>query len=274
LVVLAIVGCCLVGGLAIGITMLRSRSGGTTETEVTQRQTASFDVGFRPSVTITDVAGNVSVNPGPDGKVSVQATKRVANGPNAERILSGLQVNMVKGENAVTIETRGPSATPSASTPRPTSSSTSPTVDLALTVPVATQLTVEVGAGAVTIQRIAGQMRVTTISGAITVQDAVFAGASQFTTTTGDVTLDGEMVSASLLGAQAQTGRIALTLPAVFSGHLDARTDAGAVTVKGWSVPVTAVNGTGQQAVGDLRQESSDYITLRVTTGDITVAPR
>ncbi len=279
LATLALAGCCLVGGLGIGIAMLRSGSGGTTGTAVTQRQTTSFDVGFRPSVSIYDAAGSVSVTPGPDDKVGVQVTKRIANVPNAERILSDVQVSMTKGGNAVTIETRNASATPSTSASSPTASSptalsVSSTVALALTVPVATQLTVEVGAGNVTIQRIAGQMRVTTASGSITIQDAVFAGVSQLTTTTGNVTLDGEMASASLLGAQAQTGTITATLPALLNGHLDARAEAGTVTVTGWSVPVTRVNTAGAQAVGDLRPDPTDYITLRVTTGAISVAPR
>lgn len=273
---LVLIGCCLVG-LGVGIALLAACGWVTTSAtnEVTQHQTQTFDVGFRPTVVIDDTAGNVSLTPGQDGKVGVQVTKRVAAVPNAEGILSDLQVAMSKSANTVTIETHFASATPPAQAgASPTAASASPMVDLVLSVPVATQLTIEVGTGNVTIQRIAGQMRVTATTGSIQAQDAVFAGLSEFTLGTGSVTLDGEMTSASMLNAQVQTGSIALKLPAPISAHLDVRTQAGSVTIMGWPLPVTKVGDTGEQAVGDLKPGPTDYITLRVATGNITVATR
>lgn len=272
----ALISCCLVAGLGVGITLLASCGWSTTSStnEVTQRETKTFDVGFRPILVIHDTAGNVNVTPGQDGKVGVQVTKRIASGPNAERILGDLHVDMTQADNTLTIETSSASPTPPASGTSPTTASDSPAVDLALSVPVASQLMVEVGTGSVSVQQIAGQMQVTVTKGSIQAQDAVFSGVSQFTTGAGNVTLDGEMTSASMLQAQVQTGSISLKIPAPISAHLDARTQSGTVTVNGFHLPVTKVNGTGEQAVGDLKPGPTDYITLRVATGNITVAVR
>lgn len=275
LATLALLGCCLLAGLGVGVALLSSRGGASgPATVISQRQTKTFTVGFRPTLIIHDMAGNVNVKPGQDGKVEIQVTKSIANVPNAERILSDLHIDMSQADNSLTIEPRFPDATPSASGASPTGEGATPSVDLALSVPAATQLTVEVGTGNVALQQIAGQMRISTTTGNIQAQGAVIAGASQFTAGTGDVTLDGEMTSASLLDVQVQTGSIALMLPATIAAHLDARTQAGNVTVNGWSLSVTKVNGTGAQAVGDLRPGPTDYVTLRVGTGDITVAAR
>lgn len=274
---LAVVSCCALPGMAGGLVGPISPAAPAGTPEATQALAQSFAVGVRPTLVIHDAAGNVRLKPGPDGKVAVTATKRVRglSDADARRILGEMGVEMTQNANTITVAAHFPSdaaASPGATPGAGASGSLS--VDIDLTVPVASQITADVGTGNVTIQQIAGQMNVSTTVGDITAQNAVFAGASHFTATTGDIMLDGEMNSASLLEAQVTTGSITMWMPAVISAHLDARTDDGSISVKGWSVPISQQGASGAQAVADLRPGPTDFITLRVTTGNITFAAR
>jgi hypothetical protein len=258
-----VMGCVAFAVIGCGTTL------GGGPPEATQTLSRTFAVGQRPTLAIQDTAGNVTVTAGADGQVSVQVIKRVRDqsGAEAQRILNSVGVDMTQDGNTITVMTHFPSGG------TPTSGS-SPTVDIQITAPQASQLSADLGAGNVTIGRIAGQMNVTATAGNIEAQKAIFAGSSHFAATAGNITLDGEMNSASLLQAEVKTGNITLRLPAPISAHLDARTEVGAVTVSGWPIAVTRVGTTGAQAVGDLRPGPTDQITLRVSTGSITVGQR
>lgn len=260
---LVVVGCCTLPGVAADL-VPPFAAGGTPEATATASQT--FAVGMRPTLIIRDTAGNVTFAPGKDGQVVVTATTRVRDrsATDARRILGAVSVQMAQDGNTIGVATHFPSDI---------GPGDSPTVDLALAVPVATQINAEVTTGDVMIRQIAGQMNVTTTTGDITGQDAIIAGGSHFTTTTGNITLDGQMNSASLLQVKVGTGNIVLRMPPGIPGHLDALTDAGSITVKGWPITVEH-EGAGARAVGDLHPGPVDVIILRAGSGNITFESR
>jgi hypothetical protein len=262
----AIVGCCLLSGLAAGLIVRMSQSGAP---EATATLTKTFTVGVRLTLVIHDTAGAVTLTRGGDGRVAVQATRRVRDRSetDARRILDELTVDVTQDGNTITIQTRFPSETSAVP-------GGSRTVDIDLTVPQASQVNADVAAGNVTIGQIAGQMIVTVTAGNIEARNVIFAGASRFTATAGNVTLDSEMNSGTLLEAQVTTGNITLRLPAGTPAHLDARTDVGTVHVNGWPIQVVRQGTTGAQAVGDLHPGPIDEIILRASAGNITFAPR
>lgn len=243
--------------------------GDAGQPEATQTLSRTFAVSGRDTLVIRDSAGNVTVTRGGDGQVGVQITKRVRSLPGAEaqRVLESVAVDLTQDGNSVTIQTHFPGDSGS-------TSGASPTVDVQVTAPQASQLDINAAAGNVTIREIAGQMTVTATAGNIEAQNAIFAGFSRLSASAGNVTLDGEMNSASVLQADVKAGNISLRLPAPISAHLDARTDVGTITVSGWQVSVTQVGTTGAQAVADFQPGPTDQITLRVGTGNITVAQR
>lgn len=265
LLALTLIGCCALSGLFVGVFSHTFGSG----PEATESLTRTFTVNGAPTLVVRDPAGNITVKPGSDGQVIVQATKRARDVSTdaARRHLQDIQVDVSQNGNIITVEAR-------LSRDEGFNGGHERAVDVDLTVPVASQFTADVAAGNVTIRQIVGQMNVTAAAGNVETQDTTFAGASHIAVTAGNITLDGAMNSGSLLDVRVESGNITLRLPANIPAHLDAQADVGNVSVIGWPLTAARQGATGAKALGDLAPGPTDTITLRVKAGNITVQAR
>jgi hypothetical protein len=143
-------------------------------------------------------------------------------------------------------------------------------INLTVTVPARTTLTIKLSAGDVYLNGINGVYNVELDNGDLRLSRATVANGSTLQVTSGDLRFDGALASDAAVNLSTGNGDIDVTLPAATAAHLDASTNAGDVRVRDWPVPATRENA-GASAVGDLAPQPSSKLTVRVGTGDITV---
>ena len=255
--VLAVVGCCGVSGLAFGL--LGHLQVGPEQTETTTR---TFAVSGAPDLALHDPAGNITVTPGDSGKVVVQATKRVREGfgGTASADLSAITIQMTQSGNALTVLVQFPSA----------SNFPDRTVDLDVTTPASANVTLTDNAGNVTLGAISGQVSITNNAGNVTATGTTLSGHSRISDNAGNVTLDGAVAGGTTLTVTVNAGNMTLQLPANTPAHLSANTSVGTVSVTGWPIRATRA-GAGARASGDLAPNPTATITVTVSSGNATI---
>lgn len=255
--VLAVVGCCGVSGLAFGL--LGHLHVSPEQTETTTR---TFAVSGMPELALHNPAGNVTITPGDSGKVVVQATKRVREGfgGNASADLNAINVQMTQSGNAVTVLVQFPSG----------SNFTDRTADLDITTPASSNVTLTDNAGNVTLGAISGQVAITNNAGNVTATGTTLSGHSRISENAGNVKLDGAVASGATLSITVNAGNVTLHVPANTPAHLSAETSVGNVSVTGWPIGVTRT-GAGAHASGNLAPNPTATITVTVSAGNATI---
>ncbi|HSR34640.1 MAG TPA: hypothetical protein VLY63_29065 [Anaerolineae bacterium] len=181
--------------------------GGTTRERIEQ----SFEVGDAPTLDIENFAGAVTVRSGPDGIIQVTATKKA----NSQSRLDRIQVNMSKQGDGVLIKSR--------MTPMGGNAS----VDLVITAPADSKLTVDTGAGAVIARDIAGPIGVNSGAGQVDLRGA--QGPVQVSLGAGQIIYEGTPSGDCRFDTGA--GEVSLRLPADLNMEVDLGTGMGAVSV-------------------------------------------
>ena len=256
-IIVVLAACCLIATAAtVGGLMTLRRGGWTTdrgergmgETSVPIERT--FDVGREPSVTVDNFAGNVSVRRGEGGTIRVVATKRGSGNMGAAYV----RVDISQEGDRVIVTTEGRPGLGSAS------------VRIEITAPKETSLDLHSGAGYVSVEGTAGQVRAHSNAGAIRivgVQANIEAstnagnmdvqgvkGRVRLQTNAGAIAYDGQ--PSGDCDFQTNAGSITLELPADLDMEIDLSTDTGTVTVA--------------HELG--RTESSSRAHIRGTIGD------
>lgn len=254
---LAIVGCCALSGLFVG---LFNHSG---ETETVTR---TFAVSGTPSLAIQNPAGNITVSQGTSDEIVVQATKRVREPllGDPRDVLNAMQVQMAQSDNTVTVTVRLPNVRGVGDR----------AVDLDITTPPSINLTATASAGNLTLNSVAGQFDVTASAGNVGATDVTFTGSSHITDRAGNVTLDGTVADNAALAVTVNAGNVTLLLPAETPAHLSARASVGNVTVTGWPINVSRPSVTSALANGDLSSSPTSTITVVVDAGNATIEAR
>ncbi len=261
---LSIVGCCALSGLAVGlIGHLRSAA------QVTDTSTMTFAVSDTPTLVIRDPAGNVSLMPGSTNEVRVEATKRVREpfGGDSQRTLSAIKVQMTPSGNTITVAVQLPSQ-------RETGFGGNRTVDLAITTPPSSNLTADVAAGNLTLGALTGRLTITAAAGDVNASGVTLRGASRIVATAGNITLDGSLSEGASLDIHMSAGHVLLRLPSDTPAHLSAHVSVGSMTVSGWPIAVTHPSASGASASGDLGANPTGSITIAVDSGNATIQAR
>lgn len=243
---LAVVGMVACVGLAAALgTVMRTVANGPEQQTTVERQ---FAVAGVPSVTVRNVTGSINVVTGGNGTVQVQVVTRArdANPQQARADLNDIKVNLTQTGNSLNIAVQMPGGI---------DLRRQLAADVYLTVPGATTLDAR------------------TVTGTVRVSGVNLQGASSVGLTTGNIILDGSLADRATLDVRVVTGNATLTLPAQTAAHLDASTVTGNVYINGWSIPVTG-SVTSHRASGDLGAPSTGTVTVRVTTGNITLSAR
>lgn len=243
---IALVGTVLCAGLAAALgSLIRTVANETEQTATIPHQ---FTVTGAPAVAVHNITGTISIRTGGDGTVQVQIIKRArdVNAQQAQADLNDIHVTFAQTNNTVSIDVQ------------PSSGSNlrrQLAADVQVTVPVASTLDVRA------------------VTGTVRVSGVTMQGSAHVSLTTGSIVLDGALANGASLDVRLVTGNATLTLPTQTAAHLDATTVTGNVQINGWSIPVTGTV-TSHHASGDLGQHPTGTVTVRVTTGNITVSAR
>ena len=256
--------CGAMGGLAFGVYQFVFN-----EPTVSASSLRTFAVQGAPQVVVTNPAGSVTFAPGEDGAVRVEATSRARDRTedDARKALGTITLDQRRDGNIVSVVARFSgrgSAWPGATR----------LVDLLITVPVRTSVTVNQSAGDATVGALTGPLSLHVDAGNIHMTDATFTNDSQVQVGAGNVSIDGSLAEAAVLNISIDAGNATLTLPAATAAHIEAWTDAGSLTVHGWPISTRHTSGATLLAAGDTRASPQARLMVKVDAGDITIQSR
>jgi DUF4097 and DUF4098 domain-containing protein YvlB len=217
-IVVLLIACCCVLALAAGAVGWLTTRYADVEVEPfdlgalqRERVEQTFEAGASPSLEITSFAGSVTIRPGDQDMVSIVATKKAS----SRARLNDIKVDMTGANGRVVVKTRKLFTTGSGS------------VDLDITAPVGSRVSVDTGAGEVTVRDIVGPIEVHSGAGTVTVLGA--RGTTRVDIGAGQITYEG--VPEGNCRFQTGAGEIILRLPADPNVRMDAGTGLGAVNV-------------------------------------------
>jgi hypothetical protein len=256
---LALLACALVGGLVVGIAIKLAN-----EVTATATTTQTFVVNALPALDIHDASGNVAVQAGPPGSISVQITKsaRDTSQSAATADLDSITVDTTQMGDRIAITAGFEDGSPFAS---------SSSVNLLVTVPPNTNIAADVTTGDIQVSGTGGLLELTGGSGHIVLQDVALADGSAVDMATGSVTMEGAVLPNASVNVSVSMGDVSLRLPADTAAQLDARTNFGAIHISDWPLQSTRTNTAGAVAYGTLGAQAEGAVHIRVNTGDITI---
>jgi hypothetical protein len=256
--------CGALGGLAVGVYQFVFN-----EPTVSASTLRTFTVQGAPQVVVTNPAGSITFAPGENGAVRIEATSRARDRTqdDASKALGTIALDMRQDGDTVSIVARFSgrgSAWPGATR----------LVDLLITVPVRTSVTVNQSAGDATVGALTGPLSLHVDAGNIHMADATFTNDSQVQVGAGNVSIDGALAEATVLDVSIDAGNATLTLPSSTAAHIEAWTDMGSLTVHGWPISTRHTTGATLLASGDTRASPQARLTVKVKAGDITIQAR
>lgn len=231
--------------------------------------TASVDktisVSGVPNLIIHSNAGSVHVNPGSGSQITLHATKRVRafTHAQAQSELDAISVTTTQSGDTVTIEvdnngTFGPHFFDDRR------------VDLTLTAPTNTNLTVVENAGSLDATGLTGKLSTQVNAGSVTLDNIAMADGSSLRVNAGSLSVNGTLQAGASVSVNVSAGSADLTLPRDTSAHVDASATAGNVSVNGWNV-AESHNGANDTVSGDLNPNPTGTITIRVSAGSASL---
>jgi hypothetical protein len=264
LIVLTALLCGALAGLAVGVFQFVLH-----EPTATADTTRTFNVQNAPHLVVTNPAGAVTIAPGDDGSIRIEATRhaRDRTDGDAQKALDTVALDLTQDGDTVTIVMRlsgRGSAWPGAGRG----------ADFIIHAPVKTSVLVNAGAGAITVGALISEMALRVDAGNIHVTGATFTGVSQAQVGAGNVTIDGALDETAALDVRIDAGDATLVLPATTAAHIQARTSAGDVKLTGWPIPVRRTSDATLLAAGDTRPGALARLTVEVGAGDILIQAR
>jgi DUF4097 and DUF4098 domain-containing protein YvlB len=256
--VLVIACCCVLALTAGAIAWLTSRNIGSWEEPFDlgdlggaqrERVEQTFAVGAAPDLEITNFAGAITIRSGEEELIRVVATKRASSQSRLDRITVDMQA---RGGDVV-IRTRKDFDTGNAS------------VDLEITVPAGSRVSVDTGAGEVNVRGVTGQIDIHSGAGSVDVRDA--QGTAQVGLGAGQIRYEG--TPSGDCRFETGVGEIILRLPESPNVRIDVGSGLGSVDVEfdvAGSVALRSANGV----IGDGHQGS---IFAHTGVGSVRVEP-
>ena len=250
--------------------------------EVSDTISKGFIVGAAPAVSVRNPVGTVRVVAGGDGQVALVATRRVhgITTDATQADLEAISINCTQEGDTVRVEVK---------VSQPVIGSLSHRVDVALTVPAATQLDALLNAGNMEVSGLLSRISARLDAGNLELKDTrgpvtalvsagnaeasgiTIADGSRFTLNAGRLALNGALAAGATVEVRVDAGRARLTLAPTTATHLEASAEVGSISIMGWSVPVTR-NIVSARASGDLGTAPSGTLSVRVSIGDVQIS--
>ena len=262
------------GGCLIGCVVLLIVCGALTavlagialnSTPATATVDKDFSVSGVPTLDIHSAAGTVHVNPSTDGQIHVHGTKRARalTHSQAQSDLNAISISLSQTGNVVDIRTEIPGGGANFGV-------FTRQVDLDVTTPATTNLSVVENAGTLDVSGLTGKLTAQVNAGSMTLDSMEMANGSALHVNAGSLALNGSLQPGASLTVEVNAGSADLTLPRSTSAHLDASASAGSVNINGWSIAESR-NGPNTTASGDLNPNPTGTITIRVSAGSATL---
>jgi hypothetical protein len=217
-------------------------------------ETRTFTVSSNPKILINNKTGSIHVRAGKTEKVSITTTKRgyLFN----QRLNRDSQIWYSQDQTANTISARvdqwklfGKNA-----------------IDFEITVPPRASLELVTNLGNISVQNIAGQMKIQSDAGSISTTQVKLQGTSRMKTDAGSITFDGSLDSGGDYNMSTDLGSVTVNLPADASFRLDAKTDLGAVTTNLLLPQTQNTRASGKVGIGPY-----PHLKLRTDLGSVHV---
>ena len=225
--------------------------------EAQPAETRTFEVGAQPTIVINNKAGSIRLHAGQEGQVGITMTKRGFLFSQRWDRDSQVWYNQDQGTNTVSARVDHW---------RPFGKNA---IDFDIVVPPQANLELITNAGTVSVQNVAGQMKLESDAGTITASQVTLSGRSRLKTDAGTITFDGGLDPSGDYELTTDLGTIDVTLPAGTSFNLDAKTDLGTVTTNFPISQPQKSKGYGQVGVGPYPRlkVKTDLGSVRVMRG-------
>ncbi|HLJ80703.1 MAG TPA: DUF4097 family beta strand repeat-containing protein [Ktedonobacterales bacterium] len=266
-----------IGGGLIVCALLLLVCGGTTavlavitlnSTPASAAVDKTFTVSGAPTLIIHSAVGTVHVNPGAGDQITLHATKqaRALTHAQAQSDLDNITITTTQTGNVVNIQVDGTNGGGLVLF-------NSLRIDLNVTTPANTSLSVVEDAGTLDASGLTGKLTAQVNAGSMTLDDMTMATGSSLHVNAGSLSVDGALQPGASLLVEVNAGSADVTLPHNTNAHVDATASAGSVDVNGWNISVND-NGPNSTASGDLNPNSTGpkgTITIRVSAGSASL---
>ncbi len=228
-------------------------------TKLSDRFAKILLVGAEPEIRIRCTTGSVRVIAGADEQVAVEGTKVVTafDEVTARQALDAMQILVDQDGETMSIATKY-----SANMPWLTHQH----IELVVTLPVHTNLSVNLSAGHAQIDAIAGTMQFEINAGDMQVDQTTFVGSSNVRINAGSFRGKARLDESAAFSVSVNSGSANLSLPVATSAHLDASANAGNLVVDGWPINIER-RLMRASAAGDLMPNPTGSITIAVNAG-------
>ena len=217
-------------------------------------ETRTFTVTSNPKILITNKTGSIRLRSGPAEQVSITTTKRGY--LFSQRWNRDSQIWYNQDQTANTVSARvdqwklfGRNA-----------------IDFDITVPSQTQLELVTNLGNISVQNIAGQMKLQSDAGTISTTQVILQGKSRLKTDAGTITFDGSLDPGGDYNMSTDLGNVTVNLPADASFQLDAKTDLGSVSTNLMLPQTKNTRASGKVGIGPY-----PHLKLRTDLGSVQV---
>ena len=230
-------------------------------------ETHILNVDGAPDLKVRNSAGSITINAGPAGQVTLEATKKIVGGifgQPKDADLDKIAVDVTQEGNLVSI-----SVHPGVAEALFGKSSL---VDLVITAPAQTNADLQLNAGAITLSGAQGRARGRINAGAFEVSEAAMTGVD-VAVNVGAFRYQGALAPDAVVNVEVNTGNAVFLLPPTASSNLDAQTTSGIVSLMGLSL-ADERTATLQWARGATQLDATGFLTVRVNTGNIDLIAR
>lgn len=239
----------LVGWLIFSGRMRVNLSGETQPAE-----TRTFEVGAQPTILIANKAGSIRLRAGQEGQVSITTTRRGYLFHPQANTDSQIWYNQESATNTVSARVEGAKLFGKN------------LVEFEIVVPPRASLELVTNAGNVSVQNVAGRMKLQSDAGSISATQVTLHGKSRLKTDAGLITFAGALDPTGDYEFSTDLGNVDATLPADASFNLDAKTDLGSVST---NLPLTQQQRT--RASGLVGTGPYPHLKLRTNLGSVHV---
>lgn len=225
-------------------------------------ETQTLTVGAKPNLTIRNSAGAITIAAGPDGQITLEATKKVVGGifgQPKEQDLDKIEIRVTQEGDQITI-----SVFPGAAEAL---FGKSVTVDLLISAPAQTAADVRLNAGSITLSGAQGSVRVRLNAGNVEIGEAQMANV-EVALNAGNFRYQGSFAPDAQVDVEVNAGNAILRLAPDVAIHLDAQTTSGVVNLIGLTLAFEHA-ATLQRVAGATHLEATGALNVRVNSGNI-----
>jgi Putative adhesin len=244
-------------------------SASVSATEVTESFDRTYDVRPGARVVLDNVNGAITINSWDQPRVQVVATKKVrGDRDDLAQAMKELKIEVAARDGGLVIDTRYPNERNGIASLFDflSGDDVNAQVTYQLTVPKSMNLDIDNTNGNIRVTDVRGQLDLDTTNGQI--QTIRCAGAIDASTTNGRIEAELLTVAAGRSHSLSTTnGRIVLSVPASFSGEVDAGTTNGAITT---DLPIAMTRHEDNHVRGKINGGGA-LVKLRTTNGGIEI---